>query len=362
MSIIIHPRPSPIAAAMYMLRDLDADVIVLHGPSGCCFGPARLLEKEGVKIVTTALSDNELVFGGEGRLSKVLKRVDELFNPHLIGVVGTCASMIIGENLKKAAIEAGVIEKCLCCSVHSGSGDNTVGAIEVLKEATNAGLITQDEYERQKYMLEMAALVERRRGTARSEYIGNCQGDDPNMVARQILRTLRDGGDVACILNAKKETAFIYADTLLALSDAKKGKSGNLRFIANLDPNVGLPRIRSYSKEILRELSCKGIFIERITGGLDEYPVSGERATEYIMEVKPDLAIILGIPHAVAVEGKIRTVAVSSGTRATYNLKSLGYDYVINERHAHRASLGNRRICKSILGESIRMVSREDKG
>ncbi|MCS7098673.1 MAG: Ni-sirohydrochlorin a,c-diamide reductive cyclase catalytic subunit [Candidatus Methanomethyliaceae archaeon] len=353
MSLIIHPRPSPIAAAMYMMRDLNVDVIVIHGPSGCCFGPARLLEKDGVKIFTTALSDREFIFGGERRLIEVLKKIDAIFNPKLIGVVGSCASMIIGENLKKAAEEAGVIEKALCCNIHSGYGDNTSGAIEVLKEASNIGLITKEEYERQKKLLEMASILERTRGTARQEYIGNYAGDNPDEVAREILKVLKEGGNIICVLNAKKETAFVYADIMLALAQT------SVKFLANIDPNIGLPRIREYSKEILRELKEKGIEISLITGGLDEYPISGERAKEILLEERPDLAIIAGIPHAVAVEGKIRTIAVSAGTRASYNLKSIGYDFVINEENAHRASLGNRRIQKSILGESIRRILKE---
>lgn len=30
---MIHPRPSPIAAALYTLRDLEVDVIIMHGPA-----------------------------------------------------------------------------------------------------------------------------------------------------------------------------------------------------------------------------------------------------------------------------------------------------------------------------------------
>ena len=30
----MHPRPSPIAAALYTLRDMNVDVIVMHGPKG----------------------------------------------------------------------------------------------------------------------------------------------------------------------------------------------------------------------------------------------------------------------------------------------------------------------------------------
>jgi len=27
----MHPRPSPIAASLYTLRDLNADVVIMHG-------------------------------------------------------------------------------------------------------------------------------------------------------------------------------------------------------------------------------------------------------------------------------------------------------------------------------------------
>lgn len=355
MSVIMHPRPSPIAAAMYTLRDLDVDVIVIHGPSGCCFRPARLLERDGVRVVTSALLEDDFVFGSEGKLSRVLKRVDELFKPRLIGVVGSCASMIIGEDLKKAAREAGLISKTICCDVHSGSGDNTVGAILVLKEAMAMGLITPDEFERQKRMLEMATRLEQTRGTARSEYIENCLGDPPREVAHAILGVLASGGRVACVLNAKKETAFLYADVVLAICEASRRIGGKVEVLANLDPEVGLPRVRSYSRRILDRFEEEGVVVDSITGGIDEYPASGEKAKEMILQSPPDLAVIAGIPHAVAVERVVRTVAVSVGSRAVANLKSLGYDYVVGERDAHQVSLGrNKQIRRSLLGQAIR--------
>ena len=55
----MHPRPSPIAASLYTLRDLNADVIIMHGPHGCCFRTGRLLESDGVRVVTTAMAENE---------------------------------------------------------------------------------------------------------------------------------------------------------------------------------------------------------------------------------------------------------------------------------------------------------------
>ena len=78
---VIHPRPSSIVAALYTLRDLGADVVILHGPSGCCFKHARLLEEDGVRVLTTALDEAGFVFGGQEPLVRLLRRAQELFNP-----------------------------------------------------------------------------------------------------------------------------------------------------------------------------------------------------------------------------------------------------------------------------------------
>ena len=51
----MHPRPSPIAASLYTLRDMNVDVIIMHGPNGCCFRTGRLLESDGVRVLTTAM-------------------------------------------------------------------------------------------------------------------------------------------------------------------------------------------------------------------------------------------------------------------------------------------------------------------
>ena len=74
---IIHPRPNPIVAAMYTLRDLNVDVIVVHGPAGCCFMASRMLEEAGVRVVTSGMREDELIFGGTAPLVETLKLVEE---------------------------------------------------------------------------------------------------------------------------------------------------------------------------------------------------------------------------------------------------------------------------------------------
>lgn len=357
MSVIIHPRPSPLAAAMYTLRDLEADVIVLHGPSGCCFRPARLLEKDGVKVITTALTDDDFVFGAEQKLVKVLRRVDELFKPRLIGLVGSCASMIIGEDLKKVAKEAGVYSKTICCNVHSGSGDNTVGAVMVLKEAADHNFIAQTEFLRQQKMLEMATELERTRGTARGEYLEPVSGDNPLKVAREIIKLAKAGARIDCVLNAKKETVYLYADVLLAMHELSCKTPVKIRNIANLDENVGLPRIRSYASTVKKVLRDQQVKIDYITGGLDEYPLTGIRAKKILQEVPPDLVVIAGIPHAIELEKSLKCLAVTVGTRAVSNLKALGYTYAIADKDAHAVSLGtDKHIQQSRFGHALRKV------
>src|SRR5512138_136208 len=103
---IIQPRPSAIVAALYTLRDLDIDVAILHGPPGCCFKHSRLLEEDGMRVVTTAMCDSDYVFGAHDVLVSVLKKVSDRFKPGTIGIVGTCASMIIGENFHRAVEDA----------------------------------------------------------------------------------------------------------------------------------------------------------------------------------------------------------------------------------------------------------------
>ena len=90
---VLHPRPSSIVAALYTLRDLGAEVVILHGPSGCCFKHARLLEEDGVRVLTTALDEAGFVFGGHSPLTALLKKAMELFHPRLIGLTGSLSDV-----------------------------------------------------------------------------------------------------------------------------------------------------------------------------------------------------------------------------------------------------------------------------
>ncbi len=352
----MHPRPSPIAASLYTLRDMNADVIILHGPHGCCFRTGRLLENDGVSVVTTAMSENDFIFGASEKLEKTLLKVDEMFSPKLVGVVGTCVSMIIGEDMKEAVKNAGINAKVLTIESHGGlgEGDNTEGAIVVLNAAAKEGVIPASEMERQNRMLRLATEIEKTRGMAQGEYIKPSYGDNKVKIANILLESFDRRDKIALVLNAKKETSYLFSD-ILKTQFEKFYPENKATIIANLDENVGLPRIRHHAVNIQRELAENGITINIITGGLDEYPITGEEAIKKIKEENFDMVVVAGVPHALPIEEIEATlIAVTDGPRLVEPLKKLGYTYVVTELDAHSKTLGTSQIVSSDFGDALR--------
>ena len=282
---MLHPRPNPIIAAMYTLRDLDADIIVMHGPAGCGFMAARRLEEAGVRVMTTGMHENDLIFGAEEKLIRILKNVDGRFNPHLIGVVGTCASMIIGENLDGAVKKAGLSAVVLPVDVHGCSGPNTSGP-SAPSRLQPRGRDNSQEMDRQRSML---LKVRDRAGAGLTSRITSSSIRATKMsVGLRIVNALRKGQRAAAAWNAKKEIIGGFADTMRAVQYArdKVGGGGPHR---QPDPDVGLPRIRRYAINILRDLKGQGLRMS--SHWLGRVPGAGEAAAR-----APDAATCASSP------------------------------------------------------------------
>ncbi len=354
--MILHPRPSAIVAALYTLRDLNAEVAIMHGPAGCSFKHSRLLEEDGMHVLTTAMNESNFVFGGHDSLVKVLREAEEMFQPELMGVVGTCSSMIIGEDLSQAIEDSEVSSKTIAVDVHAGYRDNTVGVIMTLESAYKSGIISSEELRRQKVMLEAATRIEKAVGAASKSYIPPSKGDSKIDVASTLLELIREGKKGVCVLNAKKETAFMFVDILRAVN--RVAHSSQIVNIANLDTEVGLEKIRGYSKTILNELSAEGIRIDHLIGGLDEYPVAGEKAAVVIEDLYSDydFAVLLGVSHAVPLaEYGIKTeiFSVTNGPRTVEPLKWLGHEHVVLEIDLHPKTMGATGIIPSEFGDTL---------
>jgi putative methanogenesis marker 13 metalloprotein len=302
------------------------------------------------------MSENDFIFGASGKLEDALNKVDEMFSPKLVGVVGTCVSMIIGEDMNEAVKNADINAKVLTVESHGGlgEGDNTEGAIAVLNAASKQGIIPTSEMERQNKMLQLATEIEKTRGMAQGKYIKPSYGDNKVKVAKLLLETFERGDRIALVLNAKKETSYLFSD-ILKIPFEKFHTSNSITKIANLDEKVGLPRIRQHALNIKNELLNNGITIDEITGGLDEYPVTGERAVKILNRHKYDMVVVAGVPHALPIEDvETTSIAVTDGPRLVEPLKNLGYNYVITELDAHAKTLGTEHIVPSDFGDVIR--------
>ena len=356
---VLHPRPSSIVAALYTLRDLGANVIILHGPSGCCFKHARLLEEDGVHVLTTSLDEAGFVFGGQESLTRLLKRAKDLFNPELIAVSGTCSSMIIGEDLHQAVLEAGLDIPVLEVEVHAGYRDNTRGVVITLEAAKDKGIIDQAEFERQKVLLEKATEVERLYGAASGEYLPPEHGDLKFEAASRLLCLMKQGKRGLNILNAKKETAYMFADITSAVSEVSGGRVDTL---ANLDDTVGLPKVRRDASNIFRDLKNRGVKLELI-GGLDEYPVTGDAVSRFVSEQGPyDFVVLSGVPHAIPIAALLdmEIFSITNGPRQVRPMRDAGHHHVIVELDLHPKTMGVNSIVESEFGATLRALNRAD--
>ncbi len=98
-----------IAQYFFGLRDT---VMVYHSPAGCPQWLTFLnviaassqayegLAPEGLKYVSTDLTTNEVVYGGEERLREVLLWVDKTYKPKLMPIFSTCAAGTVGDDIE----------------------------------------------------------------------------------------------------------------------------------------------------------------------------------------------------------------------------------------------------------------------
>ncbi len=360
MTVIYHPRPNPIVAAMYTLRDMDVDVVVTHGPAGCSFMASRPLENAGVRIVTSALKDNDLIFGGAEPLIRTLKEAKKNFSPRTMAVVGTCASTIIGDDIAAAIRRADLGPDCNCFAVDCSGcmADNTQGAIRAIKAGFKAGLIDQAECDRQIALLKAATDLEKKRGMAAKAYLSPAVSPTKMHICKVIANALKEGKKVAVVMLAKKELAYRFADMFVAVDEARRKLGGQTLFVANMDGSLGLPRIRRYCSQINAELDADGVSIDCMCGGLDEYAIVGEKAKEAVDAFQPDLKIILGICHAYPDMGK-EDILITDQPRQLANYLEQNYLCAVGEVSSHTMVMGATGIVHLETADTLREIIRE---
>ena len=148
----------------------------------------------------------------------------------------------------------------------------------------------------------------------------------------------------------------MFADILRAVNTV--ARPAHLINIANLDGGVGLRKVKGYAGKILDELAADGCAIDHLTGGLDEYPIAGERAAALISNLYSsyDFAVLLGIPHALPLDTENTTMeifSVTNGPRTIEPLKWLGHDHAVLEVDLHPKTMGATGIIASEFGDTL---------
>jgi hypothetical protein len=172
---------------------------------------------------------------------------------------------------------------------------------------------------------------------------------------KRIVDCLSGSGRLAVVSVSKKELAYRFSDMFLATEAARKKLGGKTAYIANLDPQKGLPRIKGYAADILSELNREGISVD-ITGGLDEYAVIGDELKEKVSRFGPDLLVIAGIPHAYP-ELNRSQILITDQPRQLSNYLSRGYD-AVGEISSHQLVMNVRSIVPTETGDTIREMLR----
>ncbi|MDL2260684.1 Ni-sirohydrochlorin a,c-diamide reductive cyclase catalytic subunit [Methanimicrococcus sp. OttesenSCG-928-J09] len=361
--LIIHPRPSSIVASLYTLRDLNVDVAILHGPPGCSFKHARLLEEDRLRVLTSAMDENDFVFGGREKLERTIDKAIELFNPKTIALVGTCTSMIIGEELTDSAAYAPAGVDVICVETHAGYANNTDGVISVLEPAAECGMITAEELDRQRHLLTEATNVEVRHGAASKGYLEPSRGDIKYKAAERLIELIRSSKKIAGILNAKKETAYMFADELIALYEVARlfGMEENITIFANTDIKLGLPRVKEHAVNVMKAFEEQSVPVHEIIGGLDEYAITGDTVRNLLTGKYAgiDAAVIAGVPHALPMDALsgMELFSITNGPRQVLPLKEMGHQHVMVEIDLHPQTLGVTTLVPSEFGDTLRAVA-----
>ena len=111
---------------------------VIHGPRGCAYHIRYLLSiRSGsrIRICSTELSQEDVVFGAEDKLKETIITVDKKYKPDLIPVLSSCSTSIIGEDIQKVARELKDDIKAEIITISAGGfeSDQSGGYEEVLQ-------------------------------------------------------------------------------------------------------------------------------------------------------------------------------------------------------------------------------------
>lgn len=137
-SVTINPaRMCQPIGAMYALFGVHAAVPLVHGSQGCAAYPMRMFNRhfgELVQVAVSSLGEDASVFGGKKNLIAAIENIIARRHPELIGVITTCLSETIGDDID-GIIREGNFKDSKVVPIHTPSyvGSHVTGYDNALK-------------------------------------------------------------------------------------------------------------------------------------------------------------------------------------------------------------------------------------
>jgi nitrogenase molybdenum-iron protein beta chain len=91
--------------AVYAMMGVKDAMPLIHGSQGCAtYMRFQLIRhfREPIEVASSSLSEKTVIYGGEGNLLKSLKNISEKQNPSIIGVMSSCLTETIGDDVQGA--------------------------------------------------------------------------------------------------------------------------------------------------------------------------------------------------------------------------------------------------------------------
>lgn len=85
-------------------KGVEKSMVIIHGSQGCCTYMRRHISEhfnEPVDVASSSLNEKETIYGGEKNLKKALDNVIKVYGPMVIGVLTTCLTETIGEDIDR---------------------------------------------------------------------------------------------------------------------------------------------------------------------------------------------------------------------------------------------------------------------
>nr|WP_246495962.1 nitrogenase component 1 [Methanocalculus chunghsingensis] len=241
---------------------LQDAVTVIHGPTGCTHHNASLLHASLAEndcfdiplLVSSNVSEEEVIFGGEGALMQAIRSA-ESYNPSLICVVSTCIAETIGDDTAAVCRESrGVPVVHIPGSGFLGGGfsDGIQNALMSLMDLSSPDLHSTEEgvmivgeknleYEAEENYAEVARLLSLLDIDSGLRFVRRMPAGDCSRISSARYAILRDPSldPIGSALSSRFGTEIISGFPL--------GLEGSLRFLRQAGDMAGidaLPAIR----------------------------------------------------------------------------------------------------------------------